>query len=120
MGIGGDNLRTVTSSGSFEYGATYTPDGTALLVARRDAAGTDMGYWRLPLLSGADPKQILVDGAPVPDGEAAVAFGRTGHVDDSRWAPRALSSDGLNARCPRSGRGIQLVDMSGDRSLLLR
>ena len=98
MGIGGDNLQVVTSGGSFEYGPMYTPDGTALLVARRDAAGIDQGYWRLPLLSGADPKQLLADGAPVPDGEAAAAFVHRGQVGDSRWAPRtAFSGDGLTA-----------------------
>jgi hypothetical protein len=115
MGIGGDNLQVVTADGSFEYGPMYTPDGTALLVARRDANGVDRGYWRLPLLSGADSKQLLAGGAPVPDGEAAAAFVLRGQTGDSRWAARAaFSGDGLAALIVRGlDDAIQLVDVAG-------
>ncbi len=116
MTIGGKNLQVVTADGSFEYGATYTPDGTALLVARRDAAGVDQGYWLMPLLSGADPEQILDDGAPVPDGQAAVAFVVRGQLGDSSWSSRtAFSNDGLFALVVRGADDtMRLVDMSGD------
>jgi hypothetical protein len=116
MTIGGENLQVVTAGGSFEYGAAYTPDGTALLVARRDAAGIDQGYWRMPLLSGADPKQILAEGAPVPDGAAAAAVTIRGQVGDSRWSPRAaFSSDGLYALIVRGVNDtMALVDMGGE------
>jgi Tol biopolymer transport system component len=115
MAIGGDNLQVITADGSFDYGAAFTPDGTALIVARRDGAGIDRGYWRMPIVSGADPRQITADGAPIPDGAAAAAGFEGGQIGDSRWAPRvAVSSDGLTALLVRGlDDTLQLVDMSG-------
>jgi hypothetical protein len=121
MAIKGTNLQVVTANGSFEYGPTYSPDGTALVVARRGPAGEDQGYWQLPLLTGADARQILDDGAPVPDGAAAAAYHQQGQVGDSRWESRvAFSGDGLTALIVRGlDDELELVSMTGPNEPIL-
>ena len=64
MAIDGDNVHVITPTGSFDYAPEFTPDGTAIVVGRRDATGADQGYWRIPIISGADPSQVSPDGAP--------------------------------------------------------
>jgi hypothetical protein len=115
MGIGGDNMQVVTASGRFEYAPAYTPDGTGLVLGRRDPGGIDKGYWRIPLISGADVKQLLPDGAP---GLASVTLGGDGLTDSAgrpSWAPRvAFSTDGKAMLIVRgSDDSVELVDMTG-------
>ena len=115
MSLKGDNLTTVTSGGNFEYAPTITPDGTGLIVARRDAVGRDMGYWLYPLVSGADTKQVAPDGAPDPAGVKFGADGLTGQPGMPAWAPRAaLTSDGATMLVVRGvDNMVELVAMNG-------
>jgi len=117
MGIGGDNMQTLTADGWFEYAPTFTPDGTALVVARRDSRGQDQGYWRIPLVSGADQKQVAPDGAPGLGSVALGGEGLTGTVGEPAWAPRAaFSADGTSMLVVRGfDNMVELVDMTGAR-----
>ncbi len=121
MTVGGANRRTITAAGGFEYGATFTPDGTALVVGRRDAAGVDQGYWRVPLVSGVDQKRIAADGAPMPPDAAETEIQLNGQVGDPIWAPRAaFSSDGSLMLVVRgSDNVVELVDLTGTSKNLL-
>jgi hypothetical protein len=115
MKIDGDAMQVLTAAGSFDYAPTFTPDGTALTVARRDALGADLGYWRIPTLSGVDPLQIAVDGAPGLGSVALVSDGLTGLPGESSWAPRAaFSTDGKSMLLVRGlDDAIELVDVTG-------
>ena len=115
MSLNGDNLTTLTSGGNFEYAPTITPDGTGLVVGRRDRNGTDVGYWRYPLVSGADTKQVAADGAP---GEGSVTLapeGLTGHPGMPSWAPRAaFTADGTTILIVRGADDmVEVVDTTG-------
>ena len=55
MAIDGGNVHVITPTGSFDYAPVFTPDGTAIVVGRREATGADKGYWQIPIISGADP-----------------------------------------------------------------
>ena len=69
MRVDGSSLTTLTPSGVHEYAPVLTPDGSAVLVARRDQTGADLGYWLEPLSGAADappPRQVLSSGAPAP------------------------------------------------------
>jgi hypothetical protein len=115
MSISGDNLATLTPSGDLEYSPTITPDGTGLLVARRDANGKDMGYWRYPLLSGTDTRQLAPDGAPNPGSSAVGVEDSIGKRGMSPWAPRlAMTSDGTTMLVVRGVDDmVELVDNTG-------
>jgi hypothetical protein len=117
MGIGGDNLQTLTAAGSFEYAPTFIPDGTALVVGRRDSRGADQGYWLIPLVSGEDQKQVAPDGAPGLGSVALGDEGLTGAVGEPAWAPRAaFSADGTSMLIVLGfDNTIELVDMAGVR-----
>jgi hypothetical protein len=112
MSIGGDNLTTLTPGGHSEYAPTITPDGTGVVVGRRDGSGNDLGYWRYSLVSGTDTRQVAPDGAPSPNG---VVAGVTDLRGMTAWAPRtALTPDGKWALIVRgSDDGVELVDMTG-------
>ena len=115
MALSGDNLATLTPGGDFEYAPTFTPDGTGLIVGRRDGKGVDLGYWRYPLVTGADIKQVAPDGAPGPGSVALPADGLTGLPGMSSWAPRAaLTPDGKTMLFARGADDeIEVVDTSG-------
>jgi hypothetical protein len=121
MSINGDNLQTITAGGAFEYAPVFTPAGTALVVARRDAGGTDQGYWRIPMVSGADSRQISTDGAPSLGSVALHGDELTGSPGVPIWAPRAaFSADGKTMLVVRgSDNGLELVDMIGANPPLL-
>ncbi len=111
----GDGLQTLTTGGDREYAPTFTPDGTGLVIARRDATGADLGYWRIPMISGADPKQVTTDGAPNPGSASITGDGLSGQPGRSSWASRAaLSADGSTMLLVRGSDGLaELVDMTG-------
>jgi TolB protein len=115
MRIDGQNAQVLTAPGTFEYAPTFTPDGTALVVGRRDAAGADLGFWRIPLVSGVDPKQITPDGAPGLGSVALAGEGLTGVPGEPSWAPRAaFSADGKKFLVVRGlDNALELVDVAG-------
>jgi hypothetical protein len=115
MGIGGDNLQVLTATGSFGYAPAFTPDGTALVVGRRDATGADQGYWRIPIVSGADPSQVVPDGAPGLGSVTLRGDELTGTPGEPSWAPRAaFSTDGKTMLVVRGiDSAVELVDMTG-------
>jgi hypothetical protein len=117
MSIGGDNLQVLTPNGDFEYAPTITPDGTAVIVGRRDATGADQGYWRIPMVSGADPRQVAADGAPDLGSVTLDGDGLMGPPGAPAWASRAALStetDGQHMLLVRGSDGkIELVDMAG-------
>jgi hypothetical protein len=115
MKIGGDGLETLTPAGAFDYAPSFTPDGTGLVVARRDPAGADQGYWSIPTLSGADPKQIAPNGAAGLGSVGLAKGGLTGQPGEPAWAPRAaFSTDGLKMLLVRGlDNAVELVDMTG-------
>jgi Tol biopolymer transport system component len=115
MSLSGDNLTTLTPGGDLEYGPTFSPDGTGVIVGRRDASGNDLGYWRYPLVTGTDTKQIAPDGAPNPGSGSPGAASATGRVGMSQWAPRiALTPDGKTMLIVRGADdALELVDTTG-------
>ena len=115
MKLDGSNLQVVTPSGFFDYAATFTPDGTALVVARRDATGADLGFWRIPTVSGADSKQVAPDGAPNLGSVTLKGDGLTSSPGEPAWAPRAaFSADGKTMLVVRGlDNALELVDLTG-------
>ena len=115
MSLSGDNLSTLTPGGDFDYAPTITPDGTGVVVGRRDGSGADLGYWRIPLISGADPMQVATDGAPGLGSTTVTGDGLTGKPGQPAWAPRAaFSQDGSTMLLVRgSDSAAVLVDMTG-------
>jgi Tol biopolymer transport system component len=115
MLLSGDGLQTLTPGGDLEYAPTFTPDGTGLVIARRDGTGADVGYWRIPMISGADPKQVTTDGAPDSGSTSITGVGLSGKPGRSSWASRAaFSADGSTMLLVRGSDGLaELVDMTG-------
>ena len=115
MGIDGSNVHVLTATGAFDYAPEFTPDGTALVIGRRDAAGADQGYWRIPIVSGADPRQVAPDGAPPLGSVKLQGEELTGSPGEPAWAPRAaFSTDGKLMLLVRgSDNMIELVDVTG-------
>ena len=114
MSITGSGLNTLTPSGSFEYAPTITQDGTGVVVGRRDASGADEGYWRYPLVTGTDVRQIALNGAPGQGSAQLNPDGLTGAVGMTAWMPRAAySSDGKKMLVVRGADDVvELVDIA--------
>ena len=115
MRIDGGDPQVLTATGAFDYAPTFTPDGTALVVGRRDSAGADLGYWRIPTVSGADPSQLTPDGAPGLGSVTLQGVGLMGSSREPSWAPRsALSADGKRLLVVRGqDDAVELVDVTG-------
>jgi hypothetical protein len=65
MAIDGSGESVLTTDGRFEYAPRFSPDGGSLLFARREADGTDAGWWLTRLApDGAGERQLLANGAP--------------------------------------------------------
>ncbi len=83
--------RTLTAPGTLEYAPVLTPDGTSVLVGRRDTAGTDLGWWLEPLpegASGSAARQILADGAPAAGSSDSLGDGIVAGPGLSPWTAR--------------------------------
>jgi hypothetical protein len=112
MAIDGSSVNRVTQDdGRREYVPVFAPDDQHLVLARRDAAGNDLGYWLVPLPgTGGDERQLLDHGAP-PLGSSTVAGDGVGVADGTNpWAPR-IAFD------PTTGQAL-LVTAGGDVVLL--
>ena len=115
MSIGGDNVTTLTTGSNFEYAPTITPDGTGVIVGRRAGTGADLGYWRYPLVSGGDIRQVGPDGSPNLGSVTAAALKPAATGARQSWAPRgAFTQDGTTMLLVRGADdGVELVDPSG-------
>jgi Tol biopolymer transport system component len=115
MSIGGDNLQTLTSSGNYEYAPVITPDGTGVVVGRRDGQGADLGYWRYTLAGGSGTTQVAPDGAPDLGSSTLGGDGLTDQPGTPSWSGRAaFSTDGSAMLIVRgSDNVVELVDPKG-------
>jgi hypothetical protein len=113
MGIGGGDERMLTAEGGFEYGARFTPDGRSLLLARRDAAGADLGLWLVPLDPAVgDEEQVLAFGAP-PLGSVEIGGDVADTAGQPVWAARtAFSGDGRWIAATVADGTVRLLDLS--------
>lgn len=115
VGISGGSPQALTSPGNYEYAPMFTPDATGIILGRRDATGADQGYWRVPIVSGADQQQLLPDGAPGLGSVSLGGDGLTASAGTPSWAPRAaFSEDGKLLLIVRGSDGeAELVDLTG-------
>ena len=115
MGIGGDGQQTLTPNGDLEYAPVFTPDGLGLIVGRRDSGGNDLGYWRYPLATGTDIRQMTPDGAPNIGSVSIHGEGLTGQLGSPAWAERAaFTTDGAKMLLVRGSDGqVELIDTTG-------
>jgi hypothetical protein len=90
MAIDGTGEAVVTANGRFEYAPRFNPDGRALLVGRREADGTDAGWWLVPIDgAGGAERQLLPTGAPPLGSTAVDADGLSADDAFPPWAGRA-------------------------------
>jgi hypothetical protein len=115
MSIGGDNIQTLTPSGDYEYAPVITPDGTGVVVGRRDGQGADLGYWRYTLAGGAGTTQLAADGAPDLGSLRLGGDGLTGKPGTPSWSGRAaFGTDGSAMLIVRgSDNVVELLDPKG-------
>jgi hypothetical protein len=112
MAIDGSSVNRVTSDdGRHEYVPVFAPDDQHLVLARRDPAGSDLGYWLVPLPgTGGDERQLVDHGAPALGSSTVVGDG-VGVADGTNpWASR-IAFD------PTTGQAL-LVTAGGDVALL--
>jgi hypothetical protein len=112
MRMDGADERTLTAGGFFEYAPRYTPEGRALLLARRDAAGDDLGYSIVPLDATAPPeRQVLASGAP-PLGSVAIEGDGVAQEAAGAWASRsAFDPTGRWLAITTGGGDVRLIDL---------
>jgi Tol biopolymer transport system component len=92
MRFDGADAVTLTDADRFEYGPVLAPDGSAVLVGRRDALGTDLGYWVVPLPgapSGSVERPIVPAGAPPVGSVSLTGDGLSPGPGGSPWSRRA-------------------------------
>lgn len=110
-GIDGANERVLTQPGRFEAAPTFAPDGHHLVIGRRDAGGTDLGYWLIPLPgTSGEEIQLTASGAPPLGSSGIVGDGLAPGPGTLAWAPRAAFDP--------TGRWLLLVTAGGDVRLV--
>ena len=90
--LDGSDVATVTGDGQLDYAPTLAPGGEAVLLGRRDLAGTDLGWWLEPLPgapAGSQARQLLPYGAPPVGSVALTGDGLVAGPGVSPWADRA-------------------------------
>jgi Tol biopolymer transport system component len=116
MRMDGADTRTITEGGAFEYAPRFSPDARSLLVARRDAAGLDLGYWLVPLdATAGEPRQVLTTGAPLL-GSTVIEGDGVGTTEAALpWAAQATFDPTGRRVLITTGRGdVRLVDLDPD------
>ena len=112
----GSDVRTLTAAGRHEYAARLTPDGTAVVLARRDPTGADLGYWLVPL-DGRPERQLLPAGAPPLGSVELAGDGLVTGPGTSAWAGRdAFSPDGRWLLVTTGAGGVELVDLTATQA----
>ncbi|TAJ98849.1 MAG: hypothetical protein EPO36_14090 [Chloroflexota bacterium] len=116
IGIDGEGVVRLTDDGLFEYAPVFTPDDGSLIVGRRDAADSDLGYWLVPLPdTPGEARQLVERGAP-PVGSAALGGDGIGTTDGlPAWMPRsAIDPTGATALIVTASGEPILVNLSLD------
>ncbi len=112
----GSSVRTLTTGGRHEYAPRLTPDGTAIVLARRDPSGADVGYWLVPL-DGRPERQLFEQGAPPLGSVDLAGDGLLVGPGSPAWAARdAFSPDGHWLLATTGAGGVELVDLTGARA----
>jgi Big-like domain-containing protein/WD40 repeat protein len=116
MRMDGGDVQALTEGDAFEYAPRFSPDQRSLLVARRDGAGADLGYWLVPLdPTAGGERRILTSGAP-PLGSTLLEG--DGVSDTERalpWAAQAAFDPTGERLLITTGRGdVRLVDLNPD------
>jgi len=112
MQIDGTGQQTVTQAGNREYAPRFTPDGRELLVGRRDAGGTDLGYWLISL-GGGEARQVLPREAPPLGSSELGGDGVSTGEGAPVWAPRAAFDSAGRRLVLTTGSGnVWLIDLA--------
>jgi Tol biopolymer transport system component len=119
--IDGSDERVLTRDGRFEYAPRFSPDGRSVLLARREADGTDAGWWVVPLDDGAGDERQLVDTGAPPLGSTAL---EGDGIDPSAglpvWAGRsAWDPTGRWVLVTAADGQVALADLESDDDLAL-
>jgi Tol biopolymer transport system component len=116
MAVNGTNDGPLTSGERFEYAPRFSPDGRALLVARREPDGTDAGWWVLPAVPGGPPeRQVLQAGAPPLGSTELAGDGIEAGNGFPSWAGRAAWDRGGRWLLVTTGGGdVMLVDLEAE------
>jgi hypothetical protein len=103
--VSGANRQVLTDTGTFELAPRLTPDETALIFSRLDAAGTDAGWWLRPTpWTFGDERQVLVSGALTAADVPTDPF-------SPPYQP-AFDPTGLQVLVPTQAGDLVLVDLS--------
>ncbi len=111
--VGDANPTVLTPADAFDYAPRLVPDGSAVLVGRRDrTTGRDEGIWLLPIDSSAQPRQVLATGAP-PTGSVSSGAGTADAVAPGPWTSvDAVSTDGSTALVRTGDGSIVEIDLA--------
>jgi hypothetical protein len=114
--VDGSDERILTGPGRFEYAPVFAPDGRSLIVGRRGADGTDLGWWLVPVpgRGSGDERRLLTDGAPAVGSSAVAGDGLPSGAITSPWAPRAaFDGDGKIVLLTAADGALHLIDLTG-------
>jgi Tol biopolymer transport system component len=114
MRVDGSDVRRVTGQQTFEYAPRFAPDGRSLLVGRRAADGTDLGYWLVPVADGGpSARQVLASGAPTVGSSLLDGDGIDARAETPIWAPRAaFDTAGRHIAITTAEGTVQVVDLA--------
>ena len=114
LSLPGGRVATLTAPEDAEYAPRLLPDGSALILGRRDrASGRDEGIWLVPLRDEGPARALLPAGAP-PLGSAS-APGTLPDLDGrpTPWTALAgVSPDSGTALVPGVGRELTRVRLA--------
>ena len=115
--LGSPSPTDLTPGDSWDYAPRLVPDGSGVIVGRRDrATGADRGWWLLPIESNQQPRQLVPGGAPPTGSSASTADPLAAPTPDA-WTPTsAVSSDGSTAVVTGSGGAIVRVSLSSGKA----
>jgi len=107
IAIDGSSQRRITAADRYEYAPVFTPDDGHLIVGRRGADGSDLGFWLVPLSGdGGEERQLVDHGAPAI-GSAALRGEGIGPTDGlPEWMARSSVDP--------SGRWALIVTATGE------